>query len=83
MSVLNESLSLLGDTCTMADYNRLKNILLDLQANRKKQESSPVGDKISKKRALVEDLFNYLDINIDGHLDSSELAQVGIKLVAN
>ncbi|XP_056372559.1 follistatin-related protein 4 isoform X2 [Hyla sarda] len=63
-----------GDTCTMADYNRLKNILLDLQANRKKQ-SSLLGDKISQKRALVEDMFNYLDINIDGHLDSSELAQ--------
>ncbi|XP_073429884.1 follistatin-related protein 4-like [Dendrobates tinctorius] len=64
-----------GDTCTMADYNRLKNILLDLQANRKKQESSPLEDNISQKRALVEDMFNYLDINLDGHLDSSELAQ--------
>ncbi|XP_075716075.1 follistatin-related protein 4 [Rhinoderma darwinii] len=64
-----------GDTCTMADYNRLKNILLDLQAKRKKQESSPLKNNISQKRALVEDMFNYLDINIDGHLDSSELAQ--------
>ncbi|XP_066447149.1 follistatin-related protein 4 [Eleutherodactylus coqui] len=64
-----------GDTCTMADYNRLKNILLDLQANRKKPKSRPPGDKISEKRALVEDMFNYLDINIDGHLDSYELDQ--------
>ncbi|XP_069812909.1 follistatin-related protein 4-like [Dendropsophus ebraccatus] len=64
-----------GDACTMADYNRLKNILLDLQANRKKLKNSPLGDSISQKRALVEDIFNYLDINNDGHLDSFELAQ--------
>ncbi|KAM4678004.1 follistatin-related protein 4 [Discoglossus pictus] len=64
-----------GDTCTMADYNRLKSILLDLQANRKKLQRSLVEDKIAQKRSLVEDMFNYLDINNDGHLDSSELAQ--------
>ncbi|XP_075457297.1 follistatin-related protein 4 [Ascaphus truei] len=64
-----------GDTCTMADYNRLKSILLDLQANRKKRESNPLEDRLSQKRALVEDMFNFMDINKDGHLDSSELAQ--------
>ncbi|XP_068129116.1 follistatin-related protein 4 isoform X2 [Hyperolius riggenbachi] len=64
-----------GETCTMADYTRLKNILLDLQSNKKKQKINPLQDKISQKRALVEDMFNYLDINNDGHLDSSELAQ--------
>ncbi|KAE8614083.1 hypothetical protein XENTR_v10007974 [Xenopus tropicalis] len=63
------------DTCTMADYNRLKSILLDLQANRKNTQSSPMEDKRSQKRALVENLFNYLDMNNDGHLDSFELAQ--------
>ncbi|XP_075065845.1 follistatin-related protein 4 [Mixophyes fleayi] len=64
-----------GDACTMTDYTRLKNILLDLQTNRKKEEISPLKDTISKKRALVEDIFNCLDLNIDGHLDSTELAQ--------
>uniref|UniRef100_A0A7M4EWD2 Follistatin like 4 n=1 Tax=Crocodylus porosus TaxID=8502 RepID=A0A7M4EWD2_CROPO len=65
-----------GDTCTMADYSRLKNILLDLQAHRQSKLGNPVEDKTSQKRFLVEDMFKYLDINSDGHLSSSELAQV-------
>ncbi|XP_034635143.1 follistatin-related protein 4 isoform X1 [Trachemys scripta elegans] len=65
-----------GDTCTMADYSRLKSILLDLQAHHHSQLSSPVEDRTSQKRLLVEDMFKYLDINSDGHLSSSELAQL-------
>ncbi|KAM6408404.1 follistatin-related protein 4 [Rhynochetos jubatus] len=65
-----------GDTCTMADYSRLKNILLDLQAHRRSPPSSPPEDRVSQKRFLVEDMFKHLDINSDGHLSSSELAQV-------
>ncbi|XP_014383356.1 follistatin-related protein 4 [Alligator sinensis] len=65
-----------GDTCTMADYNRLKSILLDLQAHRQSKLGNPVEDKTSQKRFLVEDMFKYLDINSDGHLSSSELAQL-------
>ncbi|OCT86309.1 hypothetical protein XELAEV_18020001mg [Xenopus laevis] len=67
------------DTCTMADYNRLKSILIDLQTHRKNVQSSPMEDKRSRKRALVEKLFNYLDMNYDGHLDSFELAQYAKK----
>lgn len=73
----------LGDTCTMADYSRLKSILLDLQAHHHSQLSSPVEDRTSQKRLLVEDMFKYLDINSDGHLSSSELAQVGLSLNEN
>ncbi|NWQ98039.1 FSTL4 protein, partial [Burhinus bistriatus] len=65
-----------GDTCTMADYSRLKSILLDLQAHRRSPPSSPAEDRASQKRFLVEDMFKHLDINSDGHLSSSELAQL-------
>ncbi|NXG32201.1 FSTL4 protein, partial [Dromaius novaehollandiae] len=65
-----------GDACSMADYSRLKSILLDLQAHRQSPPSSPAADRTSQKRSLVEDMFKYLDINSDGHLSSSELAQV-------
>ncbi|NXN14153.1 FSTL4 protein, partial [Indicator maculatus] len=65
-----------GDTCTMADYSRLKSILLDLQAHRQSSPSSLAQDRVSQKRFLVEDLFKHLDLNSDGHLSSSELAQL-------
>ncbi|KAM6196498.1 follistatin-related protein 4 [Sarcoramphus papa] len=65
-----------GDTCTMADYSRLKSILLDLQAHRQSSPSSPAEDRVSQKRFLVEDMFKHSDINSDGHLSSSELAQL-------
>ncbi|KFR08167.1 Follistatin-related protein 4, partial [Opisthocomus hoazin] len=65
-----------GDTCTMADYSRLKSILLDLQAHRQSPPSRPAEDRASQKRLLVENMFKHLDINSDGHLSSSELAQL-------
>ncbi|XP_053153745.1 follistatin-related protein 4 isoform X2 [Hemicordylus capensis] len=64
-----------GDTCTMADYGQLKSVLLDLQSHPQRQQNHPPEDRI-QKRFLVEDLFNHLDINGDGHLSSSELAQL-------
>lgn len=67
----------------MADYSRLKSILLDLQAHRQSPPSSPAKDRVSQKRFLVEDLFKHLDVNSDGHLSSSELAQVGLLLSDN
>ncbi|XP_051650025.1 follistatin-related protein 4 isoform X3 [Manacus candei] len=65
-----------GDPCTMADYSRLKSILLDLQARRQSPPSSPAKDRAAQKRFLIEDLFKHLDLNSDGHLSSSELAQL-------
>uniref|UniRef100_A0A4X2KHQ6 Follistatin like 4 n=1 Tax=Vombatus ursinus TaxID=29139 RepID=A0A4X2KHQ6_VOMUR len=64
-----------GDTCTMADYNRLKHILLDLQVQRHPQSSIPDPDSSSQKHFLVESLFKYLDYNGNGYLSSSELTQ--------
>ncbi|XP_051487253.1 follistatin-related protein 4 isoform X2 [Apus apus] len=65
-----------GDSCTMADYSRLKNILLDLQAHRHSPPARPAQDRVSQKRLLVEEMFQHLDGNSDGHLSSSELAQL-------
>ncbi|NXM66035.1 FSTL4 protein, partial [Serilophus lunatus] len=65
-----------GDTCTMADYSRLKSILLELQARRQSPPSSLAKDRAAQKRFLIEDLFKHLDLNSDGHLSSSELAQL-------
>ncbi|XP_030139480.4 follistatin-related protein 4 isoform X2 [Taeniopygia guttata] len=64
-----------GDSCTMADYSRLKSILLDLQARRQSPPSSLAKDRGAQKRFLIEELFKHLDLNSDGHLSSSELAQ--------
>ncbi|XP_039415601.1 follistatin-related protein 4 isoform X4 [Corvus cornix cornix] len=65
-----------GDTCTMADYSRLKSILLDLQARRQSPSSSLAKDRVAQKRFLIEELFKHLDLNSDGHLSSSELTQL-------
>ncbi|XP_027538560.1 follistatin-related protein 4 isoform X3 [Neopelma chrysocephalum] len=65
-----------GDPCSMADYSRLKSILLDLQARRQSPPSSLAKDRGAQKRFLIEDLFKHLDLNSDGHLSSSELAQL-------
>ncbi|KAK9406568.1 FSTL4: Follistatin-related protein 4 [Crotalus adamanteus] len=63
----------------MADYSQLKGILLDLQSHRQRQQNQP--EDRTQKRFLVEDMFNYLDINGDGHLSNSELAQVSCYLM--
>ncbi|XP_062826440.1 follistatin-related protein 4 isoform X3 [Anolis carolinensis] len=63
-----------GDTCTMADYSQLKGILLDLQSHQQRQQNYAAEER-AQKRFLVEDLFYRLDLNGDGHLSSSELAQ--------
>ncbi|XP_005523552.1 PREDICTED: follistatin-related protein 4 [Pseudopodoces humilis] len=65
-----------GDTCTMAYYSQLKSILLDLQARRQSPPSSLAKDRVAQKRFLTEELFKHLDLNSDGHLSSSELAQL-------
>ncbi|XP_014748224.1 PREDICTED: follistatin-related protein 4-like [Sturnus vulgaris] len=65
-----------GDTCTMADYSQLKSILLDLQARRQSPPSSLAKDRAAQKRFLIEELFKHLDLNSDGHLIGSELAQL-------
>ncbi|NWZ35023.1 FSTL4 protein, partial [Brachypodius atriceps] len=65
-----------GESCTVADYSRLKSILLDLQARRQSPPSSLAKDRTAQKHFLIEELFKHLDLNGDGHLSSSELAQL-------
>lgn len=67
----------------MASYRRLKGVVLELQAQRSAPPRRPAADRAAQKRALVEELFQHLDENRDGHLSSSELAQVGALLGAN
>ncbi|XP_077624755.1 follistatin-related protein 4 isoform X2 [Crocuta crocuta] len=68
------------DPCTMADYARLKNVLLALQTRRRPvPEGGSRQDPASQKRLLVESLFTDLDADGDGHLSSSELAQHVLK----
>ncbi|XP_039630565.1 follistatin-related protein 4 isoform X1 [Polypterus senegalus] len=68
-----------GDTCTMAEYNRLKNMLLDLQSKHSSQQGGARENGMAHRRHLVQEMFKYFDVNGDGHLDSSELAQISMQ----
>uniref|UniRef100_A0A6I8MYI0 Follistatin like 4 n=1 Tax=Ornithorhynchus anatinus TaxID=9258 RepID=A0A6I8MYI0_ORNAN len=65
-----------GDVCTMADFSRMKGIVLDLQAHRQPRRGTETGGRTLQKRLLVEDMFKYADVNSDGHLSGAELAQL-------
>ncbi|NXG14384.1 FSTL4 protein, partial [Grallaria varia] len=66
-----------GDSCSMGEYGRLKSVLLELQAQRgQSPPGSAAEDRAAQKRLLIEGLFKHLDLNSDGHLSSSELAQL-------
>lgn len=80
ITVHSKDCFLKGDLCTMADYARLKNVLLALQTRlQPRQEGDSEQDPASQKRLLVESLFKDLDADGDGHLSSSELAQHVLK----
>ncbi|XP_041078756.1 follistatin-related protein 5-like isoform X2 [Polyodon spathula] len=68
-----------GDSCTMAEYNRLKNMLLDLQAKHYNQQGAVQGNRMSQRRHVVEKMFKYLDLNADGRIGSEELAQISVR----
>ncbi|XP_006065135.3 follistatin-related protein 4 [Bubalus bubalis] len=78
--VRNKDCFLKGDPCTMADYARLKKVLLALQSHLQPlHEGDSRQDPASQKRLLVESLFKDFDADGDGHLSSSELAQHMLK----
>lgn len=62
-----------GDTCTMAEYNKLKNMLLDMQP---RTSTSGQPNAMDQRRSLVDTMFKYIDLNQDGRLSSEELAEV-------
>ncbi|XP_063086694.1 follistatin-related protein 4 isoform X2 [Cavia porcellus] len=69
-----------GNTCTMAGYARLKNVLLAIQIGRQPlQGGDHRPDPAAQKRLLVESLFKDLDTDGNGRLTSSELAQHELK----
>uniref|UniRef100_A0A4W2FH89 Follistatin like 4 n=1 Tax=Bos indicus x Bos taurus TaxID=30522 RepID=A0A4W2FH89_BOBOX len=78
--VRNKDCFLKGDPCTMADYARLKKVLLALQSRLQPlHEGDSRQDPASQKRLLVESLFKDFDADGDGHLGTSELAQHMLK----
>ncbi|GCB86287.1 hypothetical protein scyTo_0026961, partial [Scyliorhinus torazame] len=65
------------DKCKLIEYSKLKNMLLDLQNQKyiRQRNSKENEDKMSLKKLLVDNMFEYFDSNDDGHVDSNELAQ--------
>lgn len=72
--------ALAGNACTMSEYNRLKSMLLDMQPKVLKSGEQSQQRNMDEKRALVDTMFKYLDVDQDGRLVSDELEKVGIKL---
>lgn len=63
----------------MSEYNRLKSMLLDMQPKLLKTEGQSQQRDMEEKRALVDTMFKYLDVDHDGWLVSDELEKVGAK----
>lgn len=72
--------ALVGNACTMSEYNRLKSMLLDMQPKVLKSGEQSQQRDMEEKRALVDTMFKYLDVDQDGRLVSDELEKVGNKL---
>lgn len=70
---------LLGNACTMSEYNKLKSMLLDMQPKALKAGEQNQKRDMEEKRALVDTMFKYLDANQDGRLISDELEKVSVK----
>ncbi|KAJ3589773.1 hypothetical protein NHX12_010615 [Muraenolepis orangiensis] len=63
----------------MAEYSRLKSMLLNMQP----QALGAGGQRsqqrdMEQKRALVDTMFKYLDVDQDARLGSDELEKVGL-----
>ncbi|XP_056587056.1 follistatin-related protein 4 isoform X1 [Triplophysa dalaica] len=68
-----------GNTCTMAEYNQLKSMLLDMQHRSRTDGKQSVENAMDQRRAMVDTLFEYLDLNQDGRLRGGELAEISKK----
>lgn len=60
----------------MAEYNQLKSMLLDMQHRSRTDGKQTVENAMDQRRATVDTLFEYLDLNQDGRLRGGELAEV-------
>uniref|UniRef100_A0A8C9S4X6 Follistatin-like 4 n=1 Tax=Scleropages formosus TaxID=113540 RepID=A0A8C9S4X6_SCLFO len=68
-----------GITCTIADYNKLKSALLDLQFKSLSGEGEGEDKHRTQKRAMVDSLFKHLDVDNNSWLDKNELTQIFLK----
>lgn len=57
----------------MAEYNKLKSMLLDMQP---RTFTDGEANAMDQRRTLVDTMFKYIDRNQDGRLSSEELAEV-------
>lgn len=63
----------------MSEYNRLKGMLLDMQPKLLGTEGGRSQQRdMEEKRALVDTMFKYLDVDQDGWLVGDELEKVGV-----
>uniref|UniRef100_A0A665X033 Follistatin-like 4 n=1 Tax=Echeneis naucrates TaxID=173247 RepID=A0A665X033_ECHNA len=58
------------NACTMSEYNKLKSMLLDMQPKVLKTGEQNQQRDMEEKRALVDTMFKYLDVNEDSRLIS-------------
>ncbi|XP_038564865.1 follistatin-related protein 4 isoform X2 [Micropterus salmoides] len=68
-----------GNACTMSEYNKLKNMLLDMQPKVLKTGEQSQQRDMEEKRALVDTMFKYLDVDKDSRLVSDELEKISMK----
>lgn len=62
----------------MSEYNRLKSMLLDMQPKLLRTGGGRSQQRdMEEKRALVDTMFKYLDVDQDGWLVGDELEKVG------
>lgn len=57
----------------MAEYNKLKSMLLDMQP---RTSTNGQSNAMDQRRTLVDTMFKYIDRNQDSRLSSEELTEV-------
>nr|XP_019941171.1 PREDICTED: follistatin-related protein 4-like [Paralichthys olivaceus] len=67
------------NACTMSEYNRLKSMLLDMQPKVLRTGEQSQQTDMDEKRAMVDTMFKYLDVNQDSRLVSDELEKISMK----
>lgn len=60
----------------MAEYNKLKSMLLDMQHKSRTDGKQTFENAMDQRRAMVDTMFEYLDLNQDGRLSGGELTEV-------
>ncbi|XP_060911064.1 follistatin-related protein 4 [Labrus mixtus] len=68
-----------GNACTMSEYNKLKSMLLNMQPKVLEAGEQSQQRDMEEKRALVDTMFKYLDVDQDGRLVSDELEKISMK----